>query len=352
MIDVHSANDRLDPVILAPLLGVEVVGIEPMEGGRNSRVFKISTVDGSNYVAKLYSGVTADGRSRLAAEYSSLGFIRDQGIEQVPGIVCADTDNGIACYEFIAGEKVSSNKVSASDVDQATAFLLRLDRVKSNSAAASIHSASEACFSLAEISQSIDVRFQRLLRLNDNGTVHREMTKFLVEQLKPAQQEFAAWSSNHLSYGDSSEELKPHLHTLSPSDFGFHNCLRKADGNLVFLDFEHFGWDDPAKMIADFLLHPAMDLDRQLKARFMSNLLAGLDTSDNLSNRVEAVYPLFGIKWCLILLNEFHFESMQRRRRAVPDSGPDSEIQTVQLAKARLMLNEIQNTYREFPYHD
>ena len=41
--------------------------------------------------------------------------------------------------------------------------------------------------------------------------------------------------------------------TLSPSDFGFHNALKRSDGRIVFLDFEYFGWDDPAKMTAEEL---------------------------------------------------------------------------------------------------
>ena len=54
-------------------------------------------------------------------------------------------------------------------------------------------------------------------------------------------------------------ELPVEQRTLSPSDFGFHNALRRPDGRVVFLDLEYFGWDDPAKMISDFLLHPALE---------------------------------------------------------------------------------------------
>ena len=43
------------------------------------------------------------------------------------------------------------------------------------------------------------------------------------------------------------QELLEQYRTLSPSDFGFHNALRTPAGTMVFLDFEYFGWDDPAK---------------------------------------------------------------------------------------------------------
>src|SRR6266480_4587472 len=55
---------------------------------------------------------------------------------------------------------------------------------------------------------------------------------------------------------------------LSPSDFGFHNAIRRPDGTLAFVDFEYFGWDDPAKTIVDFLLHPGMSVADTLKRRF------------------------------------------------------------------------------------
>src|ERR1700680_1391707 len=38
-------------------------------------------------------------------------------------------------------------------------------------------------------------------------------------------------------------ELPQEWRSLVPSDFGFHNSLRRPDGSLAFLDFEYFGWD-------------------------------------------------------------------------------------------------------------
>ena len=51
---------------------------------------------------------------------------------------------------------------------------------------------------------------------------------------------------------------------VSPSDFGFHNALRTEDGRLAFLDFEYAGWDDPAKLVCDFELQPAVPAPRVL----------------------------------------------------------------------------------------
>ena len=106
------------------------------------------------------------------------------------------------------------------------------------------------------------------------------------------------------------------MRTLSPSDFGFHNALETQSGEIFFLDFEYFGWDDPAKTVCDFLLHPGMALSPSLKLQFATSLVRGLPWSQGLRERVAAYYPLFGLKWCLILLNEFLPNQILRRRFA------------------------------------
>jgi len=146
-------------------------------------------------------------------------------------------------------------------------------------------------------------------------------------------------------------ELPYEERTLSPSDFGFHNALRRSNGQIIFLDFEYFGWDDPAKMISDFLLHPAMELREDLRRRFVVNILSRFEDHRYLDKRVEIVYPLFGLKWCLIFLNEFVPEHLLRRGFASGSDLDKSNVQAKQLSKARRMLYRIRKDYEYFPYH-
>jgi hypothetical protein len=117
---------------------------------------------------------------------------------------------------------------------------------------------------------------------------------------------------------------------------------------MVFLDFEYFGWDDPAKMAADFFLHPAMRLPRALKRRFLSRLMASWPGAPKLLLRLRAVHPLFALKWCAILLNEFTLDHLARRRFA-HDNANESRRKTAQLQKARRMLSEVTNDHHDFP---
>src|SRR5512141_137544 len=149
-------------------------------------------------------------------------------------------------------------------------------------------------------------------------TPHSALKEFLDGEFTPFFEHVAQWSEARLRAAGQSfmEALDSDRRTLSPSDFGFHNALRQPDGSMIFLDFEYFGWDDPAKMIVDFLLHPAMALSPALKRTFATRIFRRFADWPSLRERVESVYPLFGLKWCMIFLNEFLPEVYQRRQFA------------------------------------
>ena len=75
---------------------------------------------------------------------------------------------------------------------------------------------------------------------------------------------------------DFAAELPQEWRSLVPSDFGFHNSLRRADGTLAFVDFEYFGWDDPVKLTADILLHPGQAARPPQRRRFRAAARAAL----------------------------------------------------------------------------
>ena len=129
------------------------------------------------------------------------------------------------------------------------------------------------------------------------------------------------------------------------------NILVNKDG-VVFIDFEYFGWDDPTKTISDFLLHPGMDLSHDMRQRFVCQVLNCIDASGRLTNRLAALYPLFGLKWCLILLNEFIPDSLHRLEFASGVAPDKSELQRAQLKKAVKLLGRVKEEYEAFPYFD
>jgi len=192
-------------------------------------------------------------------------------------------------------------------------------------------------------------RLDALLAVPKDACLGAALADFLSGELVPFLSE--SLTRAEIMPGGLEHVLPQDRRTLSPSDFGLHNALRTGAG-LAFVDFEYFGWDDPAKTLCDFVLHPAMGLPPELGARFTRGFLARFGGRDcNLPERVAAVYPLYGIKWCCILLNEFLRAADARRMFAAAPSCPDDDLSRrgLQLAKARAMLDLVRTTHAAFP---
>ena len=87
----------------------------------------------------------------------------------------------------------------------------------------------------------------------------------LKNKFIPRSKEILNWSKQNWPDDIGFEKRIPRTQQiLSPSDFGFHNVIKTKQG-LRFIDFEYFGWDDPVKLITDFIWHPAMDLSEKHK---------------------------------------------------------------------------------------
>ncbi|HYW60109.1 MAG TPA: aminoglycoside phosphotransferase family protein, partial [Xanthobacteraceae bacterium] len=109
---------------------------------------------------------------------------------------------------------------------------------------------------------------------------------------------------------------------------------RRADGTLAFLDFEYFGWDDPVKLVADVLHHPGTPLAPRHASRFRAAALAVYGgNGDSFAARLRALYPLFGLRWVLILLNEF-LPDRWRQRVVAGEAEPWAQAKARQLARA------------------
>lgn len=327
-------------------LGRGLVSSAPIGAGRNSRVFRIDLDGGdspSSVVVKFYRRDSGDTRDRLGTEFESLRFLWENGVRVIPRPIAIDRDRHFAMYEYIAGDVPASASVTGPDIDASVDFLGALERLRSVSASQALPAASEACFSLAEIVASIERRRERLRRVPADSDDAVCMREWLGETFDPLMVEVETWcragaNRDGIAFDDA---IGPSARTLSPSDFGFHNTIRRSDRTLVFLDFEYFGWDDPAKTIVDYLLHPGMALERSLKHRFASRILDAFADVPLIAPRARIVYPLFGLKWAMILLNEFLPE------RAGQAMG---ERRLAQLQKAQTFTGHLASEYTRNPY--
>lgn len=313
------------------LIGWRVLSAEPVRRGGNNRIFLL-TGSGARAVLKLYPPQSEDPRDRLAQEYAALSFLHRHGVADVPRPIACDPASRCAAYEWIDG--APPDRIEAPDVDGLADFFIRLQALRERDGALSLADASAACFSPAMVVEQLASRLGRLREVALPGT---EVADFVAGSLEPAARATrerlrAACETAGLAYAGP---LARRLRALSPSDFGFHNALRRPDGRLAFVDFEYFGWDDPAKAVADVMLHPGMTLPEDLAQRYRSRVEAALRTTDGgLSFRLDLLFPSMVLLWCLILLNEFLPERWTRR--AIAGDRDDREaVQATQLRKAR-----------------
>jgi phosphotransferase family enzyme len=305
------------------LAGEAVVTMVPAGAGANSHVLRVTTPS-RTLGLKCYPYRPGDPRDRLDVEWRALRFLRGIGLEAVPEALGRDDANQLMLMEWIDGQPMGTH--SPVDIDAALRFIAHIFQASTTVQTAGFTLASEACLSVAEINRQIETRLAAL-------APHPMLQVFLDNTFSPA---FATARSRIASELDGGRDLPVSLRRLIPADFGFHNALRQCDGRLRFIDFDYFGWDDPVKMAADFVLHPAMSLGTAEKHFLVAQLAAAVPKDTAFRDRLVAHMPLYALRWALILLNLFRVDRMDVSAEYAP--GYSERLQR-QIEKAERMCS-------------
>lgn len=316
-----------------------VKDIIQFQGGANSLVFKVITASGATFLVKEYIERANDKRDRFNTEYEALSFLWKNRIRNIPEPICKDEKGKLAIYRFIEGKKIKPEEISEFDIISASDFVCSLINLKDVPGASDQPLASEACFTINAYIECID---ERLIRIRSNN--HKDLKEFIERDFIPYYNEikdFVIAGAHKLNYHPDfilpeSEKI------LSQSDFGFHNAIKTNSPIVYFIDFEYYGWDDPAKLISDFYLQPEIPVPFIFRELFFKRVYGFLGENINLSRRLPLVFLLLSLKWCLIILNIF----TRQRNGSLTD-----EIYEIQLNKARNKLDESKINYsnRTFP---
>jgi hypothetical protein len=315
-----------------PELGIR--NVSKIKGRANSEVFRLDGRHAGQFFLKIYPDLQLDARTRLHNEVSAINLLSNNDFP-VPRHIDNDTDLNWAVFEYIDGIKVAHT--DPDFIDESWDFISDLnEKFPYFQYKDKFDFASEACICGDNLIQQINSRLQ-LFDKSENS----QLKAFIKDEFLP---EFMTYKSSTVPRNRFLFEtpLQESNYILSPSDFGSHNALRNQRGEIVYFDFEYFGWDDPVKLISDFLWHPGMEISIEQKQKWLEKAAVLFKHDSGFIQRLNCYMPLFAFKWCLILLNEFIPENIHQKVRTGAYSS--QEIETVlfaQLTKSKILLQDI-----------
>jgi hypothetical protein len=306
---------------------------QPLTGGANNRVVRL----GKDVLAKRYFQHPADPRDRFATERAFYRYAAAAGVTQLPRALGWDEPQRFGLFTFVEGRTPST--ASRPHIEAASAFFTALNHSRALSKAVELPSASEACFSVDQHLATVRRRIDAVSALPHEDALDASAIAFVNDTLIPA---WAATESSlraEFNPTQFARELSAPERCVSPSDFGFHNSLLTPSGELVFIDFEYAGWDDPAKLVGDFFCQPDIPVPLAHFDWFVAAIASALQLADRaaFTARCRALLPLYRIKWTCILLNEFTRAGRDRRVFSLGAAAATARRER-QLTRARQML--------------
>lgn len=316
----------------------------PIGLGGNNRVYRVEAGSHS-YVLKEYFRHHGDTRDRLKAEFAFAQFAWSNGIRCIPKPITFDIAEGIGLFSLIEGERITPEMLSFADIKQAMGFITSLNHCRETPEARELPMGSEACFSISQHMKMINSRLERVTDIVPLSPIDHKALEFVHAKLVPAHRLVIERLCDSLATEKIAFEidLLPEQRVISPSDFGFHNALRRQDGTIAFLDFEYAGWDDPAKLTGDFFNQVAVPVPLTYKDEVVKVIADILPDSGATIRLMLLLLPLYRIKWCCIVLN--HFLPVDSGRRDFAQGVASLERKTEQLDKADLLLASIEQLY-------
>ena len=310
-----------------------------LKGRGNSSVYKILTENNPIFL-KFYPQFS--NHNRLKSEFLGVKILNKLEFTEVQKPIACNDELNIAAYEWIDVD--NSVVFDTNTIEKSLQFLRKLHNSRNNRLFNNFPMASDYCESVLDIENQIKFR---LLQLQKCSIGYTDLDSFLKCDFIPVFDDVVYWSKLSLNEKCSySNILDRKDMTLSPSDFGFHNILESKSGGIRFIDFEYFGWDDPVKLISDFSHHAAMNLTNEMENVWFEGVkdIYG----ESILNRLKASWPLYGLNWCLIILNEFKNDVWFNRCKANNKIKYNrNDILLNQLTKSRNKLKYISECYKD-----
>lgn len=291
-------------ILGAPVTATTSVGI-----GRNAHVLRLQTADARLFALKSYPRHAHDEVDRYQREREALRWLEVVVPGRTPRWLAGSSELRVALMSWLDG--MPPTTPGAGMLEQILDFVGAIFAASAAESRQRFGPASAACSSGPALERQIAERYARLRQAGLPA-----LTGFLHDRLPPVWQAALAFRHVHDPLADAA--LSSDAQRLVAADLGLHNSLQAADGRLRFVDFEYFGWDDPIRFLADFVLHPGQQLAAADVAAASERFFSLPEVDADGPQRFHARLPLFALRWSLIVLNPL---LPDRRPRQPVDAG-------------------------------
>ncbi len=278
---------------LTSFLNLELVS--HLYSGPNSNVYLLSDFT-SKYILKIYNRMNKDSYLRIEREVNALKLFGMNSITNIPKLILFDLNKFYILTTFITGSKV--NIFSELYIDQIIDFGFRMKRSNLITNNLNIVNASDNYLQMNMFFDNVNNK----INIIKQNLSERHLYNFFYRQLfERIQSDFNDHIKIYINCSNFTDFLANDYQIFSQSDVGLHNCLEES-GRLFYIDFEHSGWDDPAKLIADWILRPYSYMKPEQISNFI-HLFSDKLSDQRLIYRLKSILTLINIKWILIRLN-------------------------------------------------
>lgn len=286
--------------------------LEIIQSGKNNLVGKI-LYKNKLCVYKKYLKNKKNGikYSRYESETNFINFLKNKKIKNLPSILSSNPVSQENIFNYIDGKKVK--KIRKKDIQQCINFIRKINLNFPKKKNLYNQKATEACLSLKDHINTAEKRILMLSRFSKNHGLYKKAKFFVRNDLKKSLKKKVVNIYELFSKEEISRKLKPSELILSPSDFGFHNIIKK-NNKLYFFDFEYAGLDDPVKLICDYICQPDYRLNKKQINFFYKKILKLFSNQNYIDKRFKAVIGIHRIKWCCIILSEMLNRQYLKRR--------------------------------------
>src|SRR5579864_6343709 len=207
------------------LAGRHVDSVVQVVAGGNSRICRVRC-GGQDFALKCYPPRNQDPRDRAGTEFKALRFLERYCPGRAPRAYAVDAERGYLLLEWIEGSRV--DEIGPWEVDAALAFLNIIFDATAQPEARDIPPASEACLSGEEVVRQL---LERERKLRAAAGDDQALMEFLELEFAPIRERIVEQArAGYAEAGlDFTGVLIPAARSLVPSDFGFHNAIRRAD---------------------------------------------------------------------------------------------------------------------------